>query len=190
MPLENDERIEIKTTNRVPSQTPNRADKRAGAQLTLAGSVIICGLSLLIIASGIGEVRRGVHRANLPHAKGLVTKSVATAQIPEAAADATTFARIEYEYIVDGETYTNDLTRFDISSSEAKATLEQYPLQEKVMIAYWPSNPEASYLYPTNAFGYRDLKNLLYGVIFLVFGLIISTRSVGKLRNTRRVQPE
>ncbi|MCM2372739.1 DUF3592 domain-containing protein [Aporhodopirellula aestuarii] len=190
MPSENDERIEIKTTTHVPRQAPNLVERRAGAQLTLAGSVIICGLSLLIIASGIGEVRRGIQRANLPHTKGLVTKSVATAQIPEAAADATPFVRIEYEYIVDAETYTNDLMRFGISNSEAQATIERYPLQEQVMIAYWPSNPEASYLYPSNAFGYRDFKDLLYGVIFLVFSLIIGTRSVGKLRNTRRVQPE
>ena len=155
--------------------------------MTFAASVIVCGLSLLIIVSGIGEVRRAIQRAKLPRTNGLVTKSFATAQSPEAASDTTPFVRIEYEYTVDEENYTNDLFRFGISDSEARATTERYPLQQQVVVAYWPSNPEISYLYPSNTFGYRDFKHLLYGVIFLIFSLFIGTRSIGKLRNTQPV---
>jgi hypothetical protein len=86
---------------------------------------------------------------------------------------------IEYQYIVDSETYTSQNvyppTGHDYefgSRSEANAVLADYPVDSQVSVNYIPQDPDSSYL-EENSNVYRNwlIASIIYAVLTILFGV-------------------
>lgn len=81
---------------------------------------------------------------------------------------------VEYDYIVDEESYTNDLYSYKVTYNAAKSRgarelVKKYPLDSLVDVYYDPQKPKRSVLLPgINRWSYAPY---LAGIAFVLFGI-------------------
>lgn len=143
------------TTNPTP---PVTTKAKLTAVSTFLG-IAIGGIMLLI--AGLFMAARSIGSSSWETTQGTITRSVVTSNIESSnrfrsrgvpANQAKSVIIVEYEYAVNGKTFTNDRISFRITEGSNIDTLNalamKYPKQNKVEVHYNPSNPSASVLDP------------------------------------------
>lgn len=77
---------------------------------------------------------------------------------------------VQYEYAVDGTTYTNWAVTFSSSTPRVGIALPRYPVGARVMVYYDPVEPQNSLLEPSPFPSLLPTASLLLGVLSLALG--------------------
>jgi hypothetical protein len=121
---------------------------------------IVTLLAVMLIAVGAGYLysRYDQHMSEVaadslhwPSVTGLVTRSNLEARKKKVGRQSTTDFRVEidYEYIVDGERFENDIVQFNqdnLSTKEKELLVSTHPAGRQVTVFYNPGKPQQSVL--------------------------------------------
>ena len=92
---------------------------------------------------------------------------------------------VEYEYAVDGVTYTHDAEQGG-REGPCRRLFERYPQDSVITVFYYRNSPQRSLLEHDVEFGNSNYQVLGTSVAFTVFGSIGAVTALVRLRRNRR----
>ena len=138
-------------------------------------------IGIFVMIAGIRNRKKAEESTSWPSAQGKITKAWVETQEHEdddGFKTITHFPRWEYEFIIDGKTYTNQNISFSGTAgshheSDARDGLKQYPLNNQVQVFYNPFNPEEAALVPGTK---GTMSMVIFGGVmaFIMFIIILS----------------
>jgi len=144
--------------------------------LSFIGVMFLVGL--LFTGFGGYLAIRAVGAGSWESTKGTITRSVVGSKVERSVRlkkgsgmQTKQSIAVEYEYLVEGESFFNDQISFDRQSSnidKLNAVSKKYSKGSTATVHYSPSNPQNSVL--DNSFPVRAIIFLLLGIVLLVGG--------------------
>jgi uncharacterized protein DUF3592 len=154
--------------------------------------MILCGLGILVLFSGVGiyalyQVYRGRKQADesasWQSTHGTVTGSSLgqSTNYSDSGPTVSYFPIVRYSYSVVGQPYTGERIAFGLGesssrSAKAQKMLDGYPVGRPVTVYYDPANPAQAVLERRAGGG---IGGLLIGIVFLTAGLCVGCAVTG-----------
>jgi Protein of unknown function (DUF3592) len=138
--------------------------------LALVGSVLV----FLGVRLGIARRRRARESRQWPTARGRVARSEITI---ETGLDSKTHqARVQYEYVVLGQTYSGGRVSESVRRAPMQRVVEQYAPGTSVEVYYDPKRPGSAALEPLSPSLFAPVADVVTRLLFLLAGITMAVQ--------------
>ncbi|NNF98209.1 MAG: DUF3137 domain-containing protein [Desulfobacteraceae bacterium] len=146
----------------------------------LSGAILFTGIGIVIALSGYSAYKTGVESRTWPTVDGVIIKSEIEEQTSTTGEGANkktevkSYAKIAYEYRIDGQKFESKKISFSQTSGNAKQVVDRYRKGTSVRVYYNPDKPKQAVLVAGNS-GLNVVPFIFAGV-FVLFGIFSAVK--------------